>query len=390
MNQGKYVFSQLFEFIDHKEFDKCVKKHNGNNYVKEFSCWNQFFCMAFGHLTKRESLRDIVICLSHQPTKLYHLGIKSKVARSTLAKANENRSFNIYSDFAQILIQIAIPLYADDKDFQIELENTCYALDATTIDLCLSVFDWADFRKTKAGIRLHTLMNLRGSIPSVIFMTNANVHELNILDIIEFERNAFYVFDKGYYDFKRLFKINTDGAYFVIRAKKNIKFKRLYSKLKDKENGIIFDQIGKLTTNKSSKSYPEKIRCIRYYNKDKKKTYVYLTNNLEIEAKTICLLYKKRWDIELFFKWIKQHLKIKVFWGESRNAVYTQIWIAICCYVLIAIIKKKMKLEQTIYEILQIISVSSLSKEPINELFNKNDLQKSENTFCNQLSLFDL
>jgi len=378
MNEGKYVFAQINSFIRKHEFNKCVARYNGNHKVKEFTCWYQFLCMSFGQITYRESLRDVVICLKAQQSKAYHSGIQIKVVLSTLSRANEKRDWRIYADFAQYLIKEARVLYLDDKEFKLELDNTIYALDATTIDLCLSVFKWAKFRKHKAAIKLHTLLDLKGSIPSFIWITEGLVHDVNVLDILEFEAGAFYIMDRGYVDYERLYKIKQASAFFVVRAKNNLKFKRLYSNKVDRTTGIICDQIIRLTIYLSAKAYPEKLRRIKFYDEETDQRYVYLTNNFEVSAMMIAVLYKNRWKIELFFKWIKQHLKIKVFWGESANAVKTQIWIAIATYVLVAIMKKKLKLEQSLYEILQILSISVFDKTPINQLFARGDMQKYE------------
>lgn len=390
MNEGKYVFAQINSFISKYEFNKCVARYNGNYKVKEFTCWYQFLCLSFGQITYRESLRDIVICLEAQRSKAYHSGIQIKVARSTLAKANERRDWRIYADFARYLIKEARKLYVDDEEFKLELDNTVYALDATTIDLCLSVFKWAKFRECKAAIKLHTLLDLKGSIPTFVHITDGLVHEVNILDLLEFEAGAFYVMDRGYVDYERLYKIKQAFAFFVVRAKDNLKFKRLYSNKVDRTTGIICDQIIRLTIYLSAKTYPDKLRRIKFYDKENDQRYIYLTNNFEVSAQTIAELYKNRWKIELFFKWIKQHLKIKVFWGESANAVKIQIWIAIATYVLVAIMKKKLKLEQSLYEILQILSISVFDKTPINQLFERGDIQKYEYHNPNQLTLWDL
>jgi hypothetical protein len=390
MHEGKYIFAQINEFVSQYEFDKCVQRYNGNYKVKHFTCWSQFLCMSFGQLTYRESLRDVIICLKSQQKKLYHIGINSNVDRSTLAKANENRDWRIYADFAQILIKEARELYIDDTEFKFELDNTVYALDSTTIDLCLSVFWWAKFRKYKAAIKLHTLLDLRGSIPTFIHITDGKVHDVNVLDIIEFELGAFYVMDKAYIDFERLYKITEVPAFFVTRAKDNLRFKRIYSNKVDKTTGLRCDQIIKLITRKSAREYPEKLRRIKYYDIENDQLYVFLTNNFEISTLSVAMLYKYRWMVELFFKWIKQHLRIKVFWGESENAVKTQIWIAVATYVLVAIVKKKLKIKHSLYEMLQILSVSTFDKTPINELFNKEELRKLDTAICKQLKLFDL
>ena len=389
MNQGKYVFAQLFDILPKYEFDRSVARYQGNSRVKGFTCWIQFLAMSFGQLTNRESLRDTVNCLSAHHQKFYHLGINFKVNLSTLALANETRNWQIYADFAQVLLAKARPLYLDDE-FGLEISNTVYALDATTIDLCLNVFWWACFRKAKAAVKLHTLLDLRGNLPTFISITDGKMHDVNILDELVFEPLAFYLMDKGYLDFARLYRINQASAFFVTRAKTNLAFKRIYSKKVEKELGLRCDQTIKLTTYYSSKAYPEKLRRVKYYDKEQGKTYVFLTNNFEITAWEVALLYKHRWTIELFFKWIKQHLKIKRFWGETENAVKTQIWIAICTYLMVAIVKKELKIERNLYEILQIISVSIFDKTQLNQLLTESVLQNSENELSKQLNLFNL
>jgi len=389
MNHGKYVFAQLFETLPKYEFDKCVARYQGNSRVKGFTCWIQFLTMSFGQLTNRESLRDTVNCLSAHQKKFYHLGINFAVSRSTVAEANEQRNWRIYADFAKVLLTKARRLYLHDE-FGLDISNTVYALDATTIDLCLSVFWWASFRKAKAAVKLHTLLDLRGLLPTFISITDGKTHDVNILDELVFEPLAIYLMDKGYLDFARLFRINQASAFFVTRAKTNLAFARIYSKKVDKKLGLRCDQTIKLTTHKSSKAYPEKLRRVTYYDKEQGKMYVFLTNNFEITAMEVALLYKHRWKIELFFKWIKQHLKIKTFWGETENAVKTQIWIAVCTYLMVAIAKKELKIERNLYEILQIISVSIFDKTQLNQLLNECRLQNSEVELSKQLNIFDL
>ena len=383
MNQGKYVFSQLISTLSNYEFDKCVDKHKGTYKVKDFTCWIQFLAMSFGQLTQRESLRDVVVCLQAHHSKLYHLGMNYPVTRSTLAYANEHRSWQIYADFAQGLISKARRLYLHDNDFELEIDHTVYALDATTIDLCLSIFWWAPFRKTKAAIKLHTLLDLRGSIPTFIQITDGKTHDVNLLDEIVLEAAAFYVMDKGYLDFSRLYRIHQAQAYFVTRAKDNLSFERIYSAPVAKETGIRCDQTIKLATYRSAKEYAQQLRRVKYYDKELHKTFVFLTNNFKIQALEVALLYKHRWKVELFFKWIKQHLKIKSFWGESENAVKSQIWIAISTYLMVAIVKRELKIERSIYEILQILSVSAFDKTPLNQLLNAAELQNNENSLHN-------
>lgn len=390
MNKGKYVFAQLVDLLPRYEFDKCVERFDGNFKVIDFTCWIQFLSMSFGQITNRESLRDTVVCLQAHKSKLYHLGINHLVTRSTLAYANEHRNWRIYADFAQVLIARARLLYLGDNDFGLEITGSVYALDATTIDLCLSVFWWAKFRRNKAAIKLHTLLDLRGDIPTFIQITDGLTHEVNILDQITLEPDAFYVMDRGYLDFTRLFRINLANAFFVIRAKNNFRFERIYSAKIDKETGLLCDQTIRLTGFYSSLNYPQKLRRVKFHDKDHDQTYVFLTNNFDVKAIEIALLYKYRWKIELFFRWIKQHLKIKSFWGESENAVKTQIWIAICTYLLAAIAKKELKINRNLYEILQILSVSAFDKTPLNQLLTQHQLQIPDNPFSNQLSLLDL
>lgn len=390
MFQGKFVFSQIVSSISKYEFNQSVTKYNGNYRTKDFKCWQQFLCMFFGQLTYREGLRDIVNCLQAHQNKVYHLGIKHVVAHTTLSRANENRDWRIWSDFAHSLIKTARALYLKESNFTLELDHTVYALDASTIDLCLTTFKWAKFKQNKAAVKLHTLMDLRGNIPVFIDITDGKVHDINVLDLLEFEAGSFYIVDKGYYDFGRLYKINKGCACFIIRAKKNMKWKRLYSNQVDKSKNLKCDQIIKLKGKKSKLAYPEKLRRIKYYDSTKNKTYIYLTNNFELDAFTVTELYKNRWQIELFFKWIKQHLKIKKFWGHTENAVKTQIWIAICTYLQIAILKKQLNIKFSIYKILQILSVSAFTKTPVNQLFMKQKIQKQTNIIHNQLNIFDL
>ena len=357
MYSGRLVFSQLMDFLPMHQFRSCVNKYQGNYRMRSFSCLDQFLCMAFAQLTYRESLRDIESCLRAMQNKLYHIGIKGRVSKSTLAYANENRDWRIYADFAQVLINIARQLYADD-DFGIELEETVYALDASTIDLCLPLFPWARFRKTKGAIKLHTLLDLRGNIPSFISITDGKVHDVKILDELVPELGSIYIMDRGYLDFKRLYLLHQCLAFFVIRTKRNTNFRRLYSHKIDKATGLRCDQTIILTGTKSKKQYPEKLRRVKFFDKEKSRNFSYLTNNFILPAIVIAELYKYRWQVELFFKWIKQHLRIKAFYGTSANAVKTQIWIAISAYVLVAIVKMQMKLDDlSLYTILQILSV---------------------------------
>ena len=389
MFQGSYVFSQIMSLVSHRQFQTLVIRHNGEYKVKDFSCWKQFLCMAFGQLTHRESLSDTLMCLKANAGKMYHLGIGEIVAKSTLSKANENRSYRIYSELAMLLIKQAKQLYIGDNELEVQLKNNVFAIDATTIDLCLSAFHWATFRSTKGGIKLHTQLDLKTSIPEFILFSTASVHDVNVLDVISFEANSFYIMDRGYVDYKRLYRIHLCEAFYVTRAKDNMNFKRLYSRPVDKSKGVLCDQIIVLTNYYASKDYPEKIRRIKFYDDETRKVLVFLTNNFHLKATEIAQLYKHRWKIEMFFKWIKQHLKIKSFWGHSENAVKTQIWIAVSIYVLVAIAKKKFMLPQSLYEILQILSISIFEKMPINQLFQQTQLQYFKEQNSNQLKLFD-
>jgi len=389
MYTGKIVFSQIMDFLPMYEFRKCVNRYQGNYNIKGFYCRDQFLCMAFAQLTYRESLRDIESCLRAVPNKLYHMGMRSNVSRSTLAEANEKRDWRIYGDFAQVLIHTARGLYLLD-DFGIELDNTVYALDSTTIDLCLSLFPWAHFRKTKGAVKLHTLLDLRGSIPTFIKITDGKVHDVNILDHLVLEPGSFYVMDRGYVDFYRLYTLTQCLAFFVTRAKSNFKFRRLYSHTVDKSTGLKCDQTIILTSAKAAKQYPIKLRRVKYVDSETNKKFVFLTNNFTLSALTIALLYKQRWQVELFFKWIKQHLRIKAFYGTSENAVKSQIWIAISIYVLVAIIKKRLKLNHSLYTILQILSVSIFEKESLFQILNKSENRIQETPRYKQLLLYDL
>ncbi len=390
MNIGKTVLAQIMDFVSIYEFDKCVDKYNGNYKVKSFTCWEQFIVMCFAQLTYRESLRDIEVCLKSISNKLYHCGIKSKVAKSTLADTNENRDWHIYADFAQKLIVEARGLYKDDNDFNLDIDEIAYALDSSTIDLCLTLFPWAKFRKKKGAVKMHTLLDLRGSIPTFIEITDGKVHDVNILDILLFEAGAIYVMDRAYVDFARLYKMHLSQAFFVLREKQNFNFKRLYSKKVDREKEFKCDQIIVLNGYYTSKKYPEKLRRIKYYDEDIGKTLVFLTNIFTYSSEIIAQLYKERWKIELFFKWIKQHLRIKKFYGTSFNAVCTQIWIAVSIYLLVAIIKKRLNLKQELYTILQILSICLFEKVPLNQLFEDDNYRNMDNDNCNQLKLFDL
>ena len=390
MYKGKFVFAQIFDFFNRYEFDKCVDRYQGDYKVRDFSCWCQFLCMAFGQITHRESINDIITCLNAQSKAAYHLGIKQVVSVSTLTRANEHRKWRIYADFAAYLLSITRPLYQDDSNFVLDLDNTVYAFDSTTIDLCLRTFVWAKFRKAKGAIKLHTLLDVRGCLPTFIYITDGKVHDVNALDELFFEEGAFNVMDKAYVDFARLYKITSSNSFFVVRAKDNLKFRCIKSCDVEKSKGLRCDQIIRLKTKKSAKDYPVYLRRIKYYDKENDLLLVFLTNNLEVSALTIALLYKQRWQVELFFKWIKQHLKIQVFWGYSANAVKTQVWIAICSYLIVAYIKKQLNIDLTLYEMLQILSVSIFSKETISELFTNLSKNIKNNMSYNQLNLFNL
>ena len=391
MYTGKTIFAQVMDFLPMYEFRKSVDRYCGNYHTSSFSCLDQYLCMAFAQLTYRESLRDIEACLRSRKEKLYHLGIRGRVSRSTLAEANEKRDWRIYADFCQILISQARPLYADE-DFGVELKETAYALDSTTIDLCLSLFPWASFRKHKAAVKMHTLLDLRGNIPSFIKITEGSLHDVNILDILVPEPGSFYVMDRGYLDFERLYVFTQLLSFFVTRTKKNTKVRRVCSHPVDRTNGLRYDQTVMLVTPKSLAGYPEKLRRVKYFDAEREKQLVFLTNNFVLPALTITKLYKCRWQIELFFKWIKQHLRIKAFYGTSDNAVKTQIWIAVSTYVLVAIIRKCLHLEMNLYTILQILSVTLFEKVQLDQLFENYDYKKLpefEEQPCNQLNLFE-
>jgi hypothetical protein len=388
MNQGKTIFSQIMDFLPKHKFRQCVNRYGGNYRVRSFTCFDQFMCMAFAQLTYRESLRDIECCLRAMREKLYHMGIRGKISRSTIAYANENRDWRIYCDFAQILIHQARQLYVDD-DFGLQLQETVYALDATIIDLCLSVFPWARFRRTKGAIKLHTLLDLKGNIPSFIAITEGRVHEVNILDELIPEAGAIYIMDRGYLDFERLYALNQGSSFFVVRAKANTSLQRLYSMPVDKSCGLRCDQIVVPAGFYARKNYPEKFRRIKFFDIDKQNRINLLTNQMTLPALTIAELYRCRWQVELFFKWIKQHLRIKAFYGTSENAVKTQIWIAISVYVLVAIIKKRLKLDLSLYKILQIFSITLFEKIHILQALTEIDYKNKITSGHIQLNLFD-
>ena len=389
MYTGNIVFAQLTAHLPLKAFHRCVKKYRGDFRVHSFTCYDQFLCMAFAQLTFRESLRDIESCLRAMRGKLYHCGIRGNVSRSTLSDANENRDWRIFAEFAQILISIARRLYEHDE-FGVELEETVYALNSTTIDLCLSLFPWAPFRKTKGAIKLHTLLDVRGSIPSFIWISDGKVHDVNILDDLIPEPAAIYLMDRGYLDFARLYELTLASSFFIIRAKQNFKCRRLYSNFVDRSTDIICDQVVVLSGFYTHKNYPEKIRRIKFYDAKNDETIVLMTNNFYFSVQTICQLYKCRWKVELFFKWIKQHLRIKAFFGISENAVKTQIWIAISTYLLIAIVKKRMNLDISLYTFLQILSLTLFEKGDILQLVRETEYKITDNENCNQLNLFDI
>ncbi len=388
MYTGQLVFSQIMAHLPMHIFHRCVERYNGNHKVKSFTCLDQYLSMAFAQLTHREGLRGIEVCLRSQQKKLYHMGFRGGISRNTLSNANKIRDWRIYADFAQALIKIARPLYAEE-DLGLDLDNTIYALDSSTIDLCLSAFPWALFRSTKSAVKLHTLLDLRGNIPTFIHISDGKLHDVNVLDILLTEPGAFYIMDRGYLDFNRLFTLNQTGAFFVIRAKSNTKFKRRYSRLVDKSTGLICDQTIVLTGINSKKDYPLPLRRVKYHDSSINKTFNFLTNNFIIPALTVADLYRYRWRVELFFKWIKQHLRIKSFFGTSENAVKTQIWIAVSVYVLVAIIKKRLNIELDLYTILQILSLTLFEKTQLNQLLMKSDYKNEITSFDNQLNLFN-
>ena len=384
MYAGKLIFAQVTDLIHPEQFRRCVKRYNGEHKVKTFSCWNQFLCMAFGQLTFRESLRDVVTCLSSRSDQLYHLGIRGEVSLSTLADANRERDWRIYYDLAQLLIRRARLLY-ENEPTGLDLKQTAYALDSTTIDLCLNLFPWARFRRTKGAVKLHTLLDLRGSIPAFISISDGKKADVNILDELILEPGSFYVMDRGYVDFRRLYCFVLAAAFFVTRSKSGLQFNRLESRPVDFSSGVRSDQIVWLRNLSSVRHYPDKLRRIHYVDAETGKGLVFLTNNVELPALTIALLYKSRWKVELFFKWIKQHLCIKHFYGTSDNAVKTQIWISVCVYVLVAIVKKQLQLQRSLYSILQVLSVNAFSKEPLDQVLRETGSQDSAGGFCNQL-----
>ena len=384
MNNGKYVFTQLIDFLPKRVFDGIVDRYSGDKYIRHFSCWNQMLTMIFGQLTNRDSLRDLIVAIEAHSRKTYHLGFGKSVTRSNLAKANENRNSKVFEEFAYYLIDVARQKLKNDN---FEIKGKVYAFDSSTIDLCLNVFWWAKFRKAKGGIKLHTLYDITTQIPAFIHITAATVNDVNAMDLIPYERDAYYIFDRGYVDYKRLYKITLLSAYFVVRAKTNLQFKRMYSRKVDKTTGVQSDQIGRLTGFYVSKNYPDKFRKVKYYDSEMNRTFVFLTNNMALSAQHIALLYKNRWQIELFFKWIKQHLKIKSFWGNSENAVRIQIYTAIISDCLGAILGHDLKIVRSTYEILQVLGISLLDKTLIKELFTNIDYNDIKEPIYKQLSL---
>jgi hypothetical protein len=388
MNHGRTVFSQLIGFLPDREFRRCVGRYDGDSRLRGFSCWEQYLTMAFAQLTYRESLRDIEACLRAMSGKLYHMGFRGKVARSTLADANESHDWRIYADFAQVLIRIARPLYAHDP-IGVDIDESLYAFDSTTIDLCLSLFPWAKFRRHKAAVKMHTLLDLRGNIPTFVRITHGKVHDVNILDEILPEAGAFYVLDRGYIDFERLYVFTLCSAFFVVRTKHNLVLQRRYSHPVDHNTGVRSDHTVILTAIQSAKAYPDALRRISYVDAETDQRLKFLTNNFVLPALTIAQIYKCRWQVELFFKWIKQHLRIKAFYGTSENAVKTQIWIAVSVYVLVAIVRKRLGLEASLYQILQVLSVTLFEKTPILQALPASDSESDLRDVGNQLILFD-
>jgi hypothetical protein len=389
MNAGRTVFAQLAEHLPHKEFQKCVARYRGDSNPRGFTCWDQYLAMVFAQLTYRESLRDIEACLGAMRQKLYHMGFRGRVARSTLADANDTHDWRIYADFAQVLIAVARPLYAADP-IGVELDQSLYALDSTTIDLCLSLFPWARFRRRKAAVKMHTLLDLRGNIPTFIHITDGKVHDVNVLDQILPESGAFYVMDRGYIDFERLYRFTLEAAFFVVRTKSNVLLQRRYSHPANRATGVCSDQTVVLASLESASVYPDALRKVAYVDAETGKRFAFLTNNFALPAATIAAIYKQRWQVELFFKWIKQHLRIKAFYGTSENAVKTQIWIAVSVYVLVAIVRKRLNAETSLYQILQVLSLTLFEKTPISRALQQVDFQNDLPCPANQLNLFNL
>jgi hypothetical protein len=388
VNQGQTIFAQLMEFIPRYQFQLCVERYQGERYVKDFSCWDQFLCLAFAQLTQRESLRAIETCLRAHRSQLYHMGFRGSVSRSTLAYANEYRDWRIYADFARTLIVTARQLYGGEA-FGVELDETVYAFDSTTIDLCLTLFPWAQFRRRKSAVKLHTLLDLRGNIPTNVYVTSARVHDVNLLDALALEAGAVYLLDRGYVDFRRLYLMTLALAFFITRAETNTRYRRCGGRPIDASTGLRSDQDIRLIGPKSSRRYPALLRRVHYVDTEKNLRLIFLTNNFQLDALTIARLYRARWQVELFFRWIKQHLRIRAFYGTSENAVKTQVWVAISVYVLVAILKKQFRWELSLYQILQILSVTIFQKNPISQAFLQSDVQSSSCDPCIQMNLFD-
>jgi len=387
MNQGKFIYSQLTDFLPKRVFDGLVAKYNGDKRVRHFSCWNQLLSMVFGQLTGRDSLRDLMVSIEPHKPKYYHLGFGKGTSRSNFANANEKRDCRIFEEYAFYLIDLARKSSIVDQDFQLNIEGNIYAFDSTTIDLCLSVFWWAKFRTTKGGIKLHTLYDVKTSIPSFIHVSTASVHDVNALDLLYYEPGGYYILDRGYVDYERLFRIHQSSAFFVVRAKDNLQFRRMYSNKVNKDNGVLLDQIGKLTGFYVSKDYPEKLRRIKFYDEETDNDLEFLSNSFDITAEEIAQLYKYRWKVELFFKWIKQHLKVKSFWGTTMNAVKIQVYSAIITYCLVALVRNKLKVDRSTYEILQILSISLLDKTPLNELLTNQNYKDVKELYGKQLEI---
>ena len=379
------TFTQIMEFASQDSFKRCVERYNGNHRVKNFSCWKQYLCLAFGQLTHRESMTDTLLCLSLNSDKLYHLGIGKTVHKSTFSRANETRDWRIFQDFGLRLIDQANKLYSNESQLDLNIKGRVFALDSTTVDLCLDVFWWASFRSAKAAVKVHTLLDLKTSLPEFIVITNGDVHDVNIIDELNIQKNSYYVMDKAYIDFKRLHKIHDEKAFFVVRAKENFQATIVKSYETDLNEGVLSDTLQELDVFRSRKNYPNKVRVVEFFDIEQRKTYTFLTNNLKIKASTVAQLYKHRWYVELFFKWIKQNLKIKSFWGQNENAVRIQIWVAISVYVLVAIAKKKLSIEHTLYELLQYVSLAPFEKRPLHEVFQ--EMKTNENNAENYIQL---
>lgn len=386
MNTGKYVFAQVLSLVNRYEFQKCVNRYNGDYRTRELNCWNQFAQLFFGQLTSRNGLRDICLCLNAHKNNLYHLGIKQGVNQSTLSRANESRDWRIFADFGTYLINLVQPLYAESPVTDLEIDNDIFVLDSTTISVSITLMNWAKGKYSRGAVKMHTLLDLRGSIPTFIHITDGKYHDVNALDEIDIIHDAIYVMDKAYLDFKRLYALNETGAFFVIRAKENFRFKAVESRLIDRTTGLRCDQTVRLLIYKSNKQYPEKLRRVKYYDHEKDIMLVFLTNNFDIEAMEVANIYKNRWQIEVFFRWVKQNLQIKTLWGHSENAVKTHLWIAICTYLIIAYLKHQLRSSYSVYEMMQILGISSFAKTPINELFAKQQINQNVKE---QLNLFN-